>query len=434
METLKLTVSTKELKGALDAAVAVSKKIPNDIAQGDAQAAIVHRENGYRLICAHDYFSVEIALDSMTQFGHSDGNVLTTWDGTSDINESNVLGIYDMAKVCSLLSKLSGVKEVLLIFREDKRNMEIEAGDNKEYKFDMAVPRKIIATYRGIEAKTRISEMPADQFAWFCSALSNLGKVVKPSVSKPGFGCVVMTAFPSSSKTLTLSGNSDAEGYSYIYTSYILSEVDFTALLPKNLCEAFSSFLTKMGNPEGCVEVSAAIDEEQRAGQLVFSSEKFSMTFGCMKDIFPFQAIDNIVTMARKPYCVYDTKKEEIKKTVDRLAIFAKTDEAVSEIHVLDGGTVEMIQRKNLTSNDKPARETCSDGVLSHFPEKIPSLGTSVKTDVLKNVIGLLPAKSDMSLVVCEAQGQGARRLALLAKDECSNITAVLLGLRSDIK
>lgn len=432
--TLRLTIPTKDVKNALDAILAVSKKIPNDIQAGDAQGAIVRRESGYCIICAHDYCVMEVRLDDVEESGEAEG-ILSTWDGTSNITEGDVLGIYDMAKLCALFSKLtSAAKKVTLIFDAEKRIMEVETGDGKEYKFDMALPRKIMATYHGIAQREKISDMTSKQFEWFCSALSKLGKIVKPSVSHPGFGCVVMTACPTESKPITLSGNSDAEGYSFIYTSHILSQVDFTALLPKNLCEAFGAFISKMGTPEGDVTVSASIDDERRAGELVFTSERFSMSFVCMKEEFPFKSIDKIVDTARTPYCVYDTKRDEIKKAIDRLSLFAKGDDAVSEIHVLDGGTVEMIQRKNVTSTDKPARETCADGVLSHFPEQIPSIGTSVKTNVLKSTIAALPAQPEMSFVVCETSSGGARRLAMLSSDENSDITVVLLGLRSDIR
>lgn len=432
--TLKLSVPTKEIKNALDAILAVSKKIPNDIQPGDAQGAIIRRDQGYSIVCTHDYCNVEVLLADVVAAGDED-EVIAIWDGKSNIGAENVLGIYDMSKLCALLAKLtSAAKEITFSFTEDKKVMHVSTDNGKEYNFDMALPRKIMAIYHGVEQKTKVSDMTSSQFSWFCSALSNLGKIVKPSVSRPGFGCVVLTAYPTDSKTITLSGNSDAEGYSFVYTSRILSHIDFTALLPKNLCEAFGAFFSKIGTPEGDVCVSAEIDDQNRASELVFSSEKFSVSFVCMKDDFPFKAIDGIVATARTPYCMYQTKRDEIKKTVDRLSVFAKNDEAVSEIHVLDGGTVEMIQRKNVTSNDKPARETCSSGVLAHFPEQIPSLGTSVKTDVLKSMLGIVPAAPDMSFVVCETKPGSARRLAILSSDDNSDITAVLLGLRSDIR
>lgn len=433
--TLRLKVQTKELKSALGASEAMSKKIPNDITPGDAFAAILRREEGFSLVAAHDYFTTEIKLSSMQQVGTDDEGICVAWDGVSSVGEENVLGIYGINELVSLLAKMTGAaKELVFIFDKDKRRMKIEADGGKEYFIEMSVPRKLLANYRGITTQQLLVRFSAPQFSWFCSTLSALGKIVKPSVAKPGFGCVVLNAFPTDSKPLVLSGNSDSEGYSAIYTSHILANTDFTALLPKNLSEGFSSFLTKMGLPEGDVEFSATLDDAGRASKLFFTSEKFLLSIVCMKDEFPFKALDNIVAVARKPYCTYETARDEIKKAVERLAVFAKNDEAVTEINVLDGGSVEVIQRRNVTSQEKPAREVCAGGVLADFPEKIPALGTSVKTDVLKNTVSLVPATPEMRLVVCESNGNSARRMAFLSSDEFSEITVVLLGLRSDIR
>lgn len=434
---LRLKVQTKELKSAVASGEAMSKKIPNDITPGDAFAAFLRRPDGFSWVVVHDYFTIETKLSTMEEVGTCPDDVFVAWDESSSVAEDNVLGIHGMNNLTSLLAKLgTAAKELTLVVEPSKRRMKIEAEGGKEYQIDMAVPRKLLANYAticGKKSKNELVKFTAPQFAWFCSAMSDLGKIVKPSVSKPGFGNVVMTAFPTDSKPLVLSGNSNDEGYSVVYESHILAGCDFTALVPKNLSEGFNSFLSKLGMPEGDVEMSGDIDEEQCVQKLFFSNETFFVSMACKKDFFPFKAIDGIVAAAHVPYCSYKTKRDEIKKTIDRLAVFAKNDEAVSEINVLDGGSVEMIQKQNITSREKPAREVCAAGVLEDFPEEIPSLGTSVKTDVIKSVLAIMPSDADMSLVVCEAAKNGSRRMALLSSDECSSITAVLLGLRSDL-
>lgn len=434
---LRLKVQTKEFKNAVVSGEAMSKKVPNDITPGDAFAAFLRRPDGFSWVVVHDYFTIETKLSTMEEFGTCDEDIFVPWDETSSIAEDNVLGIYGINNLVALLSKLgSTAKELNIVVDAQKRSMKIEADGGKEYQIDMAVPRKLIANYSTIcekKSENTLVKFTAPQFAWFCSAMSDLGKIVKPSVSKPGFGNVIMTAFPTDSKPLVLSGNSNDEGYSVVYESHILAHCDFTTLVPKNLSEGFNSFLSKLGMPEGDVEMSGDIDSEQCVQKLFFFNETFFVSMVCKKDFFPFKAIDGIVAMAHIPYCSYRTKRDEVKKTIDRLAVFAKNDEAVSEINVLDGGSVEMIQKQNITSREKPAREVCSSGVLENFPEEIPSLGTSVKTDVIKSVLSIIPNDTDMQLVVCEAAKNGSRRMALLSSDACSEITAVLLGLRNDL-
>lgn len=433
---LRLKVKTKELKNAVMSGEAMSKKIPNDITPGDAFASLLRREDGFSWVVVHDYFTIEVKLPSMEEVGVCDEDIFVAWDGTSSVAEDNVLGIIAMNHFVSLLAKIGSSKDMTFVVDSDKRRMKIEVDGSKEYHIEMAHPRKLLANYATIcaqKSENTLVTFTSSQFGWFCSAVSSLGKVVKPSVSKPAFGNVVMTAYPTQSKPLVVSGNSNDEGYSVVYTSHILAEHDFTALMPKNLSEGFNSFLSKLGMPEGDVEMSGNIDEDMCVQKLFFSNDSFMVSLVCKKDVFPFQAIDGIVDMARKPYCTYRTKRDEIKKSVERLAVFAKNDEAVSEVNVLDGGSVELVQKANITSREKPAREVCSEGVLADFPEKIPSLATSVKTNVIKSVISILPATTDMDLVVCEAMPNGSRRMALLSSDECSEITGVLLGLRTDL-
>lgn len=434
---LRLKVQTKEFKNALMSGEAMSKKIPNDITPGDAFAAFLRRPDGFSWVVVHDYFTIETKLSTMEEIGTCSDDIFKPWDETSSIAEDNVLGIYGMNNLVSLISKLgTAAKELTIVVESAKRHLKIEADGGKEYQIDMAVPRKLLANYATICAKkseNTLVKFTSQQFSWFCSAMSDLGKIVKPSVSKPGFGNVVMTAFPTDSKPLVLSGNSNDEGYSVVYESHILAHCDFTSLVPKNLSEGFNSFLSKLGMPEGDVDMSGEVDEDKCVQKLFFSNETFFVSMVCKKDFFPFKAIDGIVATAHVPYCSYKTKRDEIKKAIERLAVFAKNDEAVSEINVLDGGSVEMIQKQNITSREKPAREVCAGGVLENFPEEIPSLGTSVKTDVIKSVISIIPVDVEMDLVVCEAAKNGSRRMALLSSDECSSITAVLLGLRNDL-
>lgn len=432
---LRLKVQTKELKNAVASGEAMSKKIPNDITPGDAFAAILRREGGFSWCVVHDHFTIEVSLPSMSEIGSCEEDICIPWDGTSSVAENNVLGIIGMSNFTTLLSKIGTVKELTLIVNEAKRRMKIEAEGGKEYQIEMSHPRKLLANYASWSQKSEntLVKFTSDQFAWFCSTMSTLGGIVKPSVTKPAFSNVVITAFPTQSKPLVVSGNSNDEGYSVVYESHILAERDFTSLVPKNVSEGFNSFLSKLGMPEGDVTMLGDVDEDNSVLKMFFSNDKFIVSMVCRKDIFPFQAIDGIVEMARKPYCSYKTKRDEIKKTVDRLAVFAKNDDAVSEINVLDGGSVEMIQKMNVTSKERPAREVCSDGVLTNFPEEIPSLGTSIKTNVIKSLVSSLPSDSEMELVVCEAQPNGSRRMALLSSDTCSQITAVLLGLRCDL-
>lgn len=434
--TLRLKVSTKELKEAVSATEAMAKKIPNDIAAGDAFAAILRREDGFSWVSVHDYFTLEVRLPSMVEIGHDDEGILVPWDGKSNIDEAPVLGIYGINTLTGLMSKIGNVKELVLSCDEKKRVLHISSDDGKEYDIEMSLPRKLMANYAticGQKSDNLLLSLNSDQLAWLGRTIGKMGAIVKPSVSHPGFGNVVICAFPTDSKTLTLSGNSQDEGYSVICTSTILAHADFTVLLPKGTAEGISTFLAKMKDTGGNASVYGTVDEDKSVNRLFIENDKIFATLVCKKDMFPFAQLDNIAKSARVPYCVYKTSRDEIKKTVDRIAVFAKTDDAVTEVNVLDGGSVEMIQRKGTASRERPAREICSSGVLSNFPEKIPSLGTSVKTNVLKGTLNGIDAKTDIDLVVCESVDGKSRRMAFLSNDEFSEQTAVLLGLRADL-
>lgn len=429
--SIRFQFNTKELKGAIAALDAMAKKVPNDIAAGDSPMTLLKRDAGWSLVAARDYFTAEVKLAEVTLVGDNDG-IIEDWDGTASIVEANTLGLINPTVLSALLSKLgASAKTILITIDNDRKKAKVDAGEGREYALDLGPSRKVMASFRTIAAATPVTVLPGDQFAWFCSAISTLSKVVRPSVAKPGFGCVCLNAFPSDSKTIQLSGNSDSDGYSVIYDTMMTSGCDFTALLPKNLSEAFSAFVSKLGNPEGDVSLSVSAGSDNKASSLVFTSELFSLSVACMRDDFPFKALSKITAMARDGYCQYDTTRDEIKRCIDRLALFSKTEDATTDIRILDGGTVEMVQHKGMMTRDKSARETMDAGKLASFPLELPDVGTVIKTSVLKDTVNMIPQALDTSLTICRPQGNSNSRLSLIANDGTADITIVLLGVKA---
>ena len=421
--------STKELKNAITAVDAMAKKVPNDIAAGDSPMTLLKRDTGFSLVSARDYFTAEVKLGEVVMIGTPD-DAVADWDGTSPITEASTIGLIEPTVLSALLSKLgAGTKTVQITIDKDRKKAKINAGSGRDYTMELGPSRKVVSSFRTIKAATEVTVMASDQFEWFCNAISSLSKVVRPSVSKPGFGCVCLNAFPSDGKTVQVSGNSDSDGYSVIYDTVMMSKCDFTALLPKNLSEAFSAFVSKLA-PEGDVALSVILDDQQKTSSIVFTSDSFSLSVACMKDDFPFKALSKITAMARDGYCQYDTDRDELKKVIDRLALFSKTEDATTDVRILDGGTVEMVQHKGMMTRDKSARETLESGTLSAFPLELPDVGTVIKTSVLKSTINMIPGKLDTALTICKPQGNSNSRLSLIANDGTADITIVLLGVK----
>lgn len=437
LQHMKIELKTSELKNALSAIEAIMKKTPNDNSPGDSPIAFLRRDDEFSLISIHDIFSAEIKLPEAKLIGTDDQTLWQSWDGDpKTLNDLNVLGLVSPTILTDLSKKLNSVSKTIILTLEDRMRLKMEAGSGKEYFIDLGPARKIVMSYDRITANKLIIKATPEQYEWFVSTISGLGKIVKPTATRMSFGCVALSGFPSKQQQLVVSGSSDVEGYAFIYDSKIASQVDFTALVPKNIAESLTTFMKALGTPSNDVEIRVTIDENNpvsdiAANRIAFVGNDFSVSFSCVYDVFPFDQFYMLAKTARQPYCKYITTQSEIKSAMDRISLFAQTEDAVTELSILDGGTVELVEKLNIVSSDKPARETCSDGTLSEFPDEIPSLGTIVRTNIMKTALTIVKTK-EMSVVVCEQPAPNVpRRLALLSDDGFSELTAVLLGLRS---
>lgn len=425
---MKLEIETKELKQAVSATSALVKKMPSELSTGDAKFALLRDTKGFSIVTAFDYFTSSIPLPSVQIVGTGEEDI-TVWNEQGNVSENNAIGIVNDGELVSLLSKLTGVKKVTLDIDRSKQVMSISDEAGKHYRFDIRPPKKVMASFfRSISGEQAFA-FSQDDLTWFCSTVSTLGSMIKPSASKPGYGCVCMSALPSAAQALQVSGNSDSDGYSMIYDTPIASKFDFTALIPKITAEGLNAYLTQMGGAAGAVDVHVGVGNDGKASSIAFSGDAFMLSLSCMTDDFPFKALGRIIQMVASPQYEEVFAQDVLKKTVDRLGVFAKGENAVTVVELLDGGMAVLSQKADAISRMIDAKEDCPATSLVTFPQDSTKGSTTVLTGVLKKTLTLFPAKSDIKVGITES-GQGNGKLALRGDDGTASITAVLLGMR----
>lgn len=434
---MQIIAEAAEIKNAIKSMDDIGKKTPNDLNPGDAPMCFLYDDNGFSLVTSHEYYSASIRIESMQVIGSSDPKILQPWDGSSALASINVLGLANPSMLKTLVGRLPKKQKQVTLTLDEKRRRFAIASDGGEYSIDLTEPRRVVASYRGLgnSGTQKLASLEPDVFSWFSGTVSSLGKIVKPSVSKPGFSNVCMSAAPSAGGMLQISGNSDTDGYSFVYDTQVMCDNDFTSLIPKTFAEPFSSFFAPFVD-EATIDMYADIDPAtHKAGSLVFRNDRLALRLSCMVDDFPFQMLSRNVKASRQPYCSYRTKREELKEALSRITLFAKDDDAVTDVSILDGGSIELSERLSAVSRETPAHEVCSAGDLVDFPDNYPEIGTTVKTSVLASAVDLLPAKSDATIIISKARVNRAgreepRRLTIAHDLGGFSLTAILLGIR----
>ena len=423
---MKIEIETKDFKQAVSATSTLVKKMPSEMSANDARMALLRDSSGFAIVSSYDYFSSSISLPTASILG-SEENGLEAWDEQSQINDSNVVGFAKDAELASLLSKLSGVKKLILDIDKARQVMTVSDGGSKVYRFDLRTPKKVVANYyRSIGGESCFVLGP-EQMEWFCQTVSNLGRMIKPSSSKPGYGNVCLSASPSKEETLRISGNSDADGYSMIYDTVVTSREDFTALIPKVTAEGLSTYMKQFGSKHGVVDVHLVINDAGKATSISMISDTFSLSLSCMTDDFPFLALGRILGMVSAPPAEEVFKQDELKTVLDRLGIFANQENAATAIELLDGGAATFSQKMDAISRAVDAKESCDAESVKAFPSDSAKESTTVLTSVLRKGISLFPAKSEVKVGIVPG---GGGKLALHGDDGMAKITAVIMGLR----
>ena len=427
-QSVKIEIDTKDFKQAVSATATLVKKMPSEMSANDARMAILRDRSGFAIVAAYDYFTSSISMPTATVLGNGE-NGLEEWDEESQVSDDNVVGFAKDAELTKLLPKLSTTKKLILDIDKARQRMTISDGGTKSYRFDLRTPKKVIANYyRSIGGESCFAMGP-EQMEWFCSTVSTLGSMVKPSSSKPGYGNVCISATPSKQEALRVSGNSDADGYSMIYDTVISCREDFTALIPKVTAEGLSTYMKQFGTQTGTVDVHITKNDEGKATSFSMLSDSFSLSLSCMTDDFPFMALGRILDMVKAPVFEETFKHDELKKSLDRLAIFAASDNSATVVELHDGGVATLSQKMDALTRAVDAKEDCDAESIKAFPDDETSGSTTVLTTVLRNGMGLFPAKSE--ILVGIVPGRGSGKLALHGEDGIAKITAVIMGLRA---
>ena len=279
----KMKAKAGELKSAMGAVQALSKKLPGGgVGSGDAKCALLFSERGFSLVSSTESTTVEIALPSVECVGEPDPSDLARWDGAADLSDEMLVGFAAEIELHKLLGKYKKDDELELELDRATHRLFVSR-ERAENKFDVIDPRMIKSSFNRMHADARTAfTLSADQAQWFADTVGVLADYVQTSVQHPGFGCVGLDAKPSADNTLRLSGNSNTNGFSAIYQTVVASAFDFEMLVPKGLAQGLKSFVAEIGTDAGDLDIGVVLEDakgrEARAKTLVLKTGAYSMS------------------------------------------------------------------------------------------------------------------------------------------------------------
>ena len=426
----KLQVKANDLKQAIAAVQALTKGMPGaGVGTGDAKCAILRSCDGFSIVSSTDRTTAEVVLPTMSFVAPPAPGDLDEWNGKSDMTASMLVGFANADDVASLMTKL-GTADLAVEVARDNHRLVIRCG-RSENQFDIVDPRLIpsrFTRFDGGNAKHAYT-LSSDQLEWFAATVGELGAMIAPSVSHPGFGSVVFNAYPSKSRPLTISGNSDADGYSVIYTTIIASELDFEMLVPKPLASGFNAFVKALGKTDGDTSFEVVVDN-RRVKTLILRNGGYMISVACSADAFPFTATDNILKMAASPAVSARVKYKEINGMLGRTGVSAGAG-SITTLEITDGGMLSLVQHDALTTSNVLARDAIELDGLVKFPGQSTEVSTIVRTDVLRKAVATMKQADAFSVSITAENRPGANGKLILEHDYNIAVeTAVLMGIR----
>ena len=223
-----------DLKGALGALLALTKKMPADGRGNGASVSLMRDAKGnYHLVTTHTWFYAMTSLDGITCLTASRHSELEPYD---DKPEESAWGFADPAAMLAVVSKLPKSATVTLTRKASESKILLESGGNKSYEFQLADPTMSLSGY-GMHSKgTVVCTLDENGLSDFCQTATMMAALVEPSVSRPEFESLCLsseTPDPASDMRLRMSVNISEKGMALVDTRMVVCLELFSAVLHK---------------------------------------------------------------------------------------------------------------------------------------------------------------------------------------------------------
>lgn len=431
---VRFTIEANEFNKALRAIQNLTREMPaSSIGAGDARCALIRTTEGASIITCSDVFTAEIKL-TITFIGTLGTSEFDKWDGRTRISPSMLIGFASDNDVKTLISRVDE-KTVEVEFDRAKNMMTVRTTKGR-FNFTTVEPRLIATRFQRPNSNVeKMCELNGEQAEWLTSTMGKLASIVPPSSSQPGFGTIVVSAYPSEGEPLNISGSSDAQGFSIDFRTTLTSGDELEMLVPRPLAAALKGFVTEIGKESGGAITLGVVRNAgtSRAKTLVFQGGRYMVAVACDDSFFPFKSIAKIAAANRDARARISVPYKKFQKMLQRVKAGSddKLNAAVTHINVSDGGVLELKQFNTAVLQNAVSEESIDVGNMTAFPDDVANVSVTVKTSVLMKVLPLCSDLTDLELIITNApQGQSGK-LVIWHDYGIAQLSAVMVAVRT---
>lgn len=405
---MRYEIDATELKGALGALLALTKKMPADGRGNGASVSLMRDAKGkYHLVTTHTWFHAMTALDGITCLTASRNNELEPYDGKP---EESAWGFADPQAVLAVVSKLPKSATVTMTRKKGESKILLESGGNKSYEFQLADPTMSMSGYGMHDDGTVVCTLDEEGLGDFCQSATMMAALVEPSVTRPEFESLCLSSERpggTGDKRLRMSVNISDKGMALVDTRRDVCKESFTALLPKETAGGLKGFVSQISNGGGADIVSyPAKAGEPKAKGIGLRGKGYELYLTCRTDDFPFAQINQILDTISSPSVSVAEPTKQFVDAFNRTSVLAIAGQAAVTLGITDAGALILEQHKGLLAKTILARETLDPVQPSVFPDDEAVVTTNVNANNLAKIVKLLD-KREMTVDITGTSGLG---------------------------
>lgn len=405
---MRYEINAADLKGALGALLALTKKMPADGRANGASVSLMRDAKGkYHLVTTHTWFYAMTSLDGISCLTAARGNELEPY---ADKPEDSAWGFADPQAILSVVSKLPKSATVTLTRKKGESKILLESGGNKAYEFQLSDPTMSLSGY-GMHTKgTVVCSLDEGNLNDFCQSASMMAALVEASVTRPEFESLCLSSErkdDTKDRHLRMSVNISDKGMALVDTRGDVCKESFTALLPKETAGGLKGFVSQISNGGGADIVAYPVKPgEPKSKGIGLRGNGYELYLTCRTDDFPFAQINQILDTIASPSVSVAEPTKMFVDAFNRTSVLATAGQAALTIGISDAGALVLEQHKGLLAKTVLARETLDSVAPIKFPDDEAVVTTNVNANNLARIVKLLD-KREMFVDITGTSGLG---------------------------